>query len=731
MRAALAIALPALLLYRATGANDITWLHQGEDGPEFAAVALTLGIAHPTGYPLYTLIGRLFTLLPGIPAGGALAIFSALCAASAVGLLFLVARAFSDAAAPVDPRDPPWSRFPAGALAAIAALAVSPTLWSQSMITEVYTLHLALLALLFALALAASRAADERPLRLLAFVAGLAITHHLAVIAILPGLLALLLLERRDPRSLARALPFFVFGASVAAYLPIRGALHPRLQWGEHDSLEGLRWAMSGEQYHFRLKGFDVERFRGMLGAFVRRRVPNEFGYAAFLLAPAGGFLLALRRPAYFLATFLPLVIGLGLTFAYEIPDPDAYYLPAYAIVAIWSAVALSAAVARAHAWLRDVAVGRPRIARAAAAGLAVALVAAALAPLPARARKLSAAHDRTARDYAREALAAMPPGSLVLTQGDGRTFALWCACAESGREDAAVVYSALLCWPWYLRHVEETFPNIRVAGTSMKPDDMIDAFIGANLGRIPVLLSFSDARRANSYELAPRGPLFEVAGRRAPRVLAPDAREALPIDITPYANADYHRDPFVPDPTRGENLFPHLSAGVLTRDDVPFRIAEDAAATGIPSVVTTAFQESARVAILLAPRATRAIALALDGGAAGNATIPLARLRIEYEDGAGAPDTLISNRDVWEYWEKNYAMTIPDDRLLWRPAGAPESNESLTIHFLACDSTRTPRALVVEGTGERGSEGAFAGIALFAVTQLFAAPRAEAPPSP
>ena len=34
------------------------------DSGELTTVAYTLGIAHPTGYPLYTLLGRLFTLLP-------------------------------------------------------------------------------------------------------------------------------------------------------------------------------------------------------------------------------------------------------------------------------------------------------------------------------------------------------------------------------------------------------------------------------------------------------------------------------------------------------------------------------------------------------------------------------------------------------------------------------------------------------------------------------------------
>ena len=731
--AAALVAVSAFLLYRVTGARDITWLHQGEDGPEFAAAALTLGIPHPTGYPLYTLIGRVATLLPGMSAGGALAALSAACAAASLALLFVVAchaagalraDASSDerGVAPSSGVRPHGHAAPMlGAAIAIITLALAPTFWSQAVITEVYTLHIALFALLFVLAIRASRTVDRASLYLLGFVAGLAMGHHLGIISVFPGIAVFLLLERRRPLDLLFAIPFFVLGASVIAFLPIRGALDPWLQWGDHEHFDGLRWVISGEQYHFRLKGFDVERFRGMLGAYVRRRLPSELGLAAYALAPAGALLLALRRPSIFLATFVPLVLSLGLTFAYEIPDPDAYYLPSYCVMVLWMAVALSAVFEWIGAALaaRWQAAAGSRVLRAVAIVLLIAL---ALAPLPTRARRIDASRDRTARDYADKALDVLPPNGLVITQGDGRTFALWEACAERGRRDAAVVYSALLCWPWYVHHIGGAFPNLRVAGTSMKPDEMVDALIAANLGEIPVFLSFSDTRRANSYELAPAGPLFEVRGRRAAPPLPSAIAEAIPLDITLYANSDYHHDPFAPDPEGGDNFFPHLAPGVLRHGEIPFHIAADFATSGIPSVITTAFQERARIVIPLDARPTRGIALALDAGAVGSASIDIARLAIEYADGSASLDTIRSNRDAWEYWEKNYGLTIPDDQILWRPDD-DTSNESITMHFVSCDATRTPKSLVIEGTGAKGSDGAYAGIAIFAITQLLAQP--------
>ena len=74
----------ALALYLGTLAPTVTFADAGE----LAAAAYTLDVAHPPGFPLYLLLGKLFTLL--VPWGRVvqrLNAFSALCAAATVGLL--------------------------------------------------------------------------------------------------------------------------------------------------------------------------------------------------------------------------------------------------------------------------------------------------------------------------------------------------------------------------------------------------------------------------------------------------------------------------------------------------------------------------------------------------------------------------------------------------------------------------------------------------------------------
>ncbi len=144
----LAVALggAALGLYLRTLAPSVATLF--DDSLEFQLVCYLPGVAHPTGYPLYTLLGKAFTLLPWGDVAFRVNLLSALMGALAVALTFLLARRLTR------------RRLPA--LVGAGALAVSPVFWSQSTIAEVYALHLALVQGLFLLALVW---AEQNPLR--------------------------------------------------------------------------------------------------------------------------------------------------------------------------------------------------------------------------------------------------------------------------------------------------------------------------------------------------------------------------------------------------------------------------------------------------------------------------------------------------------------------------------------------------------------------------------------
>jgi hypothetical protein len=94
---------------------------------EFQVVAYQLGIAHPTGYPLFLLLGKLFTFLPLGSVAWRVNLSAVVYAAiTAVLLAYLGWRLYG--------------RYRPALLAAVA-LALTPTFWSQAIEAEVYTLH--------------------------------------------------------------------------------------------------------------------------------------------------------------------------------------------------------------------------------------------------------------------------------------------------------------------------------------------------------------------------------------------------------------------------------------------------------------------------------------------------------------------------------------------------------------------------------------------------------------
>src|SRR3954467_8922595 len=98
-----------------------------EDDGLFILSSYFLGIEHPPGYPLFTLVGHLFSRLPFGSVAYRVHLASALFGALSCGAAGLCARAVS-------------GRSLAAYVSALG-LGLSPVFWSQAIIAEVYTLN--------------------------------------------------------------------------------------------------------------------------------------------------------------------------------------------------------------------------------------------------------------------------------------------------------------------------------------------------------------------------------------------------------------------------------------------------------------------------------------------------------------------------------------------------------------------------------------------------------------
>ncbi len=281
------------------------------DSGEFALVFKTLGIAHPPGYPLFSLIGRLFVALTGFfRAAFSANLLSVLIAATVIPVLFF---ALKGSDKPV--------------LAAILTLiwAFSPLFWSETAGVEVYGLNLFFIALLVTLSLGDY----PRKWLLIAYLCGLSFAHHLTVITVIPALIFAFFSERSTPKwkLLGSGLILFMLGLSVYLYLPVRSSLSPLADWGHPSTLSLLINHVTASQYQQTVM-FSLSNLLSSSQLFFSILVANWWwiGFILVIIGIIYGIRQNLRRAILLL---ILLVSNIIITAFYHIPDIDPYYLPA------------------------------------------------------------------------------------------------------------------------------------------------------------------------------------------------------------------------------------------------------------------------------------------------------------------------------------------------------------------------------------------------------------------
>ncbi len=437
----------ALVTYLATLAPGLT----GGDAGELAVAAHELAAAHPPGYPLYVLLGKLATLVPLGSVAERLHAFSALCMAAAAAFL-------AAAAARASGRQ--LFGFAAGAVFAWA-----PLTWTWAVQLEVFALNA-----LFAAALAWLAVLEPTPRRAAAFgaVLGLGLGNHHTLLLLGVPLLALVISERGRVAVTAAGL---AMGRSLYVLLPVATHLHPAVSWGEADTLAGFWHHVSRGDY-------------GTLSLSRSQRAPAGEGLLAFFLdhahqlfgvgvaVAALGVWAARRRRLVqcLLAAWLLMAVGFQLLAGFPVDTP----LFRSVLARFWLLPLVPACFFLAHglAWLSR---RWPRAATIAALGLPVVQLAHGT---------LTAERPATAavEAYGEAVLAELPPDAILLTRGDLVHNAVRYAQRVSARRpDVVVLDQELMTYPWYVARAEGvTLPGERYGADGFD----LAMLLAANPGR-------------------------------------------------------------------------------------------------------------------------------------------------------------------------------------------------------------------------------------------------------
>lgn len=374
------------------------------DGGDLIVGSADLGIVHPPGYPLYTLIAWLALKIPiGEPALRT-NLLSAVFGAIACGLLasFLHRR----------------TKSTAGSLAAGLGFAASSTFWGAATVTEVYSLHLLVVVGLLE-ASAAAGEAGEGPWRGRALVraalwVGLGLAHHPTIVLAVPAAVVLAWPARgnkamgraRAPARVGLLLPAVALGLPALFYgsLLLRARMAEGPAWGKPRTVAALWAHASASGYRFHDLGMAgvlrPEGWSSLGGLVLEDGAYVTLALAVVGLGFAGRFEARLRAAASILAGAHALFF---LRYAAE--DAEVYFLPGTLALSLLAGLGIAGLERRAP-------VGRT-VAGSVAAAVAV------LVPIA----KNFPDHDlRTmtaAADYGRDILASVPFGGILFVEGD------------------------------------------------------------------------------------------------------------------------------------------------------------------------------------------------------------------------------------------------------------------------------------------------------------------------
>ena len=416
----------ALSVYLLTLAPDITWAHAGNDGGDLITAAVTLGVPHPSGYPTYTLLGKLVSLLPFGTVAWRFNLFSALCMALAATI----------ASAALIEKKKTLSNADAAILVATGlTFAFMPGVWKQAVITEVYGLNLLLLAiLLFALA-------REWDAATIGIIWGLSITTHLTSLLFFP-----LVLFTVAPKKWLRLCLFVPLGLLplVAPAILARG--DSPVVWGAAETFSGWWWLVSGRIYRPNVLAFDL--MLPQLGASILPLLQqfSFIGWAVILAAiaklPSAN--LHENRTRLQLGGLL-IAIGFGLyAIGYDAYDYRVFALPA--------ALLLTPLLYEGLKPLRYFALALPLLA------------------LALHFQTVSQHGDFSVRTRAESALEQISAEAIVITPGDQSLFTLWYLhYVEGYRPDIVPVDSNMLAFDWYRARLQRLYPDLQ----SLTQDDL------------------------------------------------------------------------------------------------------------------------------------------------------------------------------------------------------------------------------------------------------------------
>jgi hypothetical protein len=479
-----------LLVYLRTVAPGLTWANAGSDGGDLIAAAATAGVPHPTGYPLYLLLARLFQLLPLGSLAFRTNLLSAVAMVVAAALICILVQNSSTTST---------NKFNwlAGLVAGYVT-GLAPLIWSQAIITEVYglqTLLVAFILYLYAKPTQTSPSAQNCLDRGRGLMLGIATANHVTtLLLVLPALIAGSVHRqvktgrgwiknfKVDRGAFLRQLAMLGIGLSIYLLIPLRASANPPINWGDAVSLERFWWLISAQLYQGYYLQFHWTQTWARVQALAALLL-QQLGLLGVLLGLIGLIVFG-KFSRIFILTVWTAVIFASFAIVYESVDSYVYLIPVLLSFAIWIGLGIEGVTAQSTLYshllkivvslfLLAYFVGRPMM----------------------YANQVDASTDLRAETFGEEVFSTAPPKAILFAEGDQAVFALWYFHFALGqRPDVAVIAVDLLHFNWYQENLHSIYPTLVIP----TPFPWPETISMANPSRPACYVQYDDATLIN-----------------------------------------------------------------------------------------------------------------------------------------------------------------------------------------------------------------------------------------
>ena len=435
------------------------------DTGELATVCIKLGIAHPTGYPLFTILGSIFSKIPIGEYIYRLNLMCALQSSLTVMVFFNLVYFILTRLNLNTDRDEKKKFFGKNennlfaliiSFSSSMVLAFSSTFWDTSNSIEVYSLHVLFVVSVMYIFLKAcnefvkySGKDDIKYWLLFAFILGLSFTNHLTTVFLSVGFIYLYFAingfnKIAYQKILLMGIPF-VLALTVYVYFFIRGD-NNIIAWGNPVNLDNFYRHVSGKQFSIWMFT-STDSFSKQFAHYIDI-YPKEFFYFPLIVSFFGLVYSFIKQRKFFYYTILLFIFNIFYASNYDIHDIDTYFLLSFVVTVIWFALGLRFIFEKMKL------------------NIFIAALIAILIPLTSiygNFKENNLSKSNFVKEYTENIFKSAAQNSIIVsTQWDFWVSAsFYFQYVNNYRPDVAVIDKELMRKTWYIKHLNDHYPEI------------------------------------------------------------------------------------------------------------------------------------------------------------------------------------------------------------------------------------------------------------------------------